>query len=459
MAVETWGDDGVLGMSEGAVGQTEDAGVRTPGLPRATRVVLENGLVVVVTPQPHLSLASLVLFVRVGSRYEDPADNGLSHLLEHVLFRGCARYPDTHSLNVAIESVGTALDAATGPDFTTFEAVCLPERLEAMMGIVGAMMASPTFAGVEVEQRIIAEELQDEIDARGRDIDPDNLSKMKLFPGSSMGLKVGGTLAGVKRFKESDCRRWHVRHYGARNMVLSIAGPVVAERVVAAARAAFGELAPGEATMPQPAKVREDLPAFEHTRHSGPQVDLQLSWVLPAEADPDWPALLLAQRLLDDGTCARLRHRVVDQLGLAYHAGADLEVYAGHSVFTVATQTRPAQAVQVLDAICEVLDELGREPAAEAELARMRGRIELEAASLADSTGQAAYWHGLAELLPQGSGGIAGRWRRTLAVTPEALMHAVRAHLDRKKAQLTVVGDLEPVWRAALRHRLRRGGA
>src|SRR5690606_22599831 len=102
-------------------------------------------------------------------------------------------------------------------------------------------------------------ELQDEIDARGRDIDPDNLSKMKLFPGSSMGLKVGGTLAGVKRFKESDCRRWHARHYGAANMVLSVAGPVVVERVVAAARAAFGELTPGEATMPQPARVREDL--------------------------------------------------------------------------------------------------------------------------------------------------------------------------------------------------------
>ncbi len=157
---------------------------------------------VVVTMQPgHLSLTSIIMLVRVGSRYEDPADNGLSHLLEHVLFRGCDAYPDTHSLNAAIESVGTALDAATAPDFTTFEAVCLPARVPAMLDIVGSMLGKPHLSGVDVEQRIITEELQDEIDARGRDIDPDNLSKMKLFPGSSMGLKVGGTLAGIKLYE------------------------------------------------------------------------------------------------------------------------------------------------------------------------------------------------------------------------------------------------------------------
>ncbi len=429
------------------------ANISSP-LPEPRRACLDNGLRIVVTTQPHLSLVSMILLVRVGSRYEEPIDNGLSHLLEHVLFRGCAAYPDTHSLNAAIESVGTALDAATAPDYTTFEAVCLPERLPAMLALVGAMLGHPNFTGIDVEQRIIAEELQDEIDTSGRDIDPDNLAKMKLFPGTSMGLKVGGTLTGIKRFDAADCRRWHEQFYGAANMVLSIAGPVQLESALEAAAQAFGGFPTGELQLPKLASVRTDLPAFEYTKHAGPQSDLQLSWVLPPESHPDWAALLLAQRLLDDGTCARLRHRVVDQLGLAYHAGADLEVYHGLSIFTVATQTRPNQAVQVLDAIHAVLDELASTPAPEAELARMRSRIELEIAGLRDSCGQAAYWHGLAELHP-GTAAIAARWSRTLAVTPENLMHAVRAHLDRKSVQLTAVGDLEPVWRAALRHRVR----
>lgn len=433
---------------------TREPNTLSATLPHPIGFTLDNGLRVVVTPQPHLSLATVVLLSRVGSRYETAADNGLSHLLEHVLFRGCERYPDTHALNVAIESVGTALDAATAPDYTSFEAVCLPERVPAMLEVVGAMLGRPLFVGVDVEQRIIAEELQDEIDARGRDIDPDNLSKMKLFPGTSMGLKVGGTLAGIKRFGPDDCRRWHAQHYGAANLVLSVAGPVTVEGIRAAAEAAFGALPGGEARRPSGAVAREDLPAFEFTHNASPQVDLQLSWVVPSEGDPDWPALNLAQRLLDDGTCARLRHRIVDQLGLAYHAAADLESYDGLSIFTVSTQTRPNQAVAVLDAILAVLEELAAEPPNGAELARMRGRIELEMAGLRDASGQAAYWHGL-RVLSGGQTDIIGRWTRTLQVEPERLQAAVRRHLDRKNAQLTAVGDLEPVWRAALRHRVR----
>ena len=424
--------------------------------PRAESVTLPNGLRVVVTPLPHLSLASMVLFVRVGSRYEDPVDNGLSHLLEHVLFRGCSAFPDTHGLNAAIEGVGTSLDAATMPDYTTFEAGCLPTRLPRMLEIVGAMLASPLFVGIDVEQRIITEELQDEIDATGRDVDPDNLSKMKLFPGSALGLKVGGTLARVKRFTEGDCRRWHEAHYGAANMVLSVAGPVTTEAVLADAARAFGGLPTGVRREPRPTTVRGDLPAFEFTRHAGPQADLLLSWVLPPESHPDFAALYLAQRLLDDGTCARLRHRVVDQLGLAYHAGADIESYDGIAIFNIATQTRPNQAVQVLDAILATLTELGTTPAAEGELERMRGRVELELGALRDSCAQTAYWQGLQVLHPEGDP-IAVRWRRMLGVTAEELMAAARTHLDRKRVQLTAVGDLEPVWRAALRHRLRGG--
>lgn len=424
--------------------------------PPAQEATLANGLRVVVTRLPHLSLASMALFVRIGSRFEEPQDNGLSHLLEHVLFRGCAAYPDTHGLNAAIESVGTALDAATMPDYTTFEAGFLPSRLPRMLEIVGAMLGRPLFRGIDVEQRIITEELQDEIDASGRDVDPDNLAKMKLFPGCSLGLKVGGTLARVTRFTEADCRRWHATHYGARNMVLSVAGPVEPDAVIAEAARAFGDLPAGEQQVPKPVSVRGDLPAFEFTRHAGPQADLLLSWVLPPESHPDFAALLMAQRLLDDGTCARLRHRVVDQLGLAYHAGAEIESYDGVAIFTIGTQTRPSQAVQVLDAILTTLGELASQPPPEDELERMRGRVELEMGALRDSCAQTAYWHGLQALHPE-SDPIATRWRRMLTVTAHELTEAVRVHLDRKRLQVTAVGDLEPIWRAALRHRLRGG--
>ncbi len=436
----------------------DDVKLAPAASPEPVVTTLESGLKVVTTVLPHLSLTSVALFVRVGSRFESPAESGLSHLLEHVLFRGSERFPDTYTLNTAIETVGTGLDAATSRDFTTFEATCLPERMPQMLDILGDMIARPRFLGVDVERRIITEELQDELDQKGRDIDPDNLSKMSLFSGSSMGQKVGGLLARVQRFDEADCRRWHARHYCARNMVLAVTGPVDPETVQMAATRAFAALSPGELVIPALARVRPDLPAFEFTRHTGSQADVLLSWVLPAEDHADWAALSIAHRILDDGTCARLRHRIVDQLGLAYHASAELETYDGLSILTIATQTRHNQVIPVVDAMFAVVEDLAREPVPASELARMRIRLALELGAVRDSASATGYWNGLHQLY-DAADGLASRWRRAVSVTAEGLRESVRRHLDLRSAQLVVVGDLGPVEKATLRRRMmaRRG--
>jgi predicted Zn-dependent peptidase len=419
---------------------------------------LDNGLDVVVVPLPHLHVASVVLFVRVGSRFETPATNGLSHLLEHVLFRGCETYPDTYALNSAIERVASGIDAATSRDFTTFEASCVPQRVPDVLALMGAMFSAPCLRAEDlaIEQRIIHEELQDELDARGRDIDVDNIAKRLLFGESSIGLKVGGPLSRVRQFTVDDLRAWFARHYVALNMVLVVSGPVEPAATRAAAALTFGALPAGGPAAPTPAPVVASLPEFHHTPHDGSQVDVQLQWVLPPEGDPDWPALSMIQRLLDDGTCARLRHRLVDQLGLAYHASADLESHDGLSILSLHTQTRQAQVVAAVDAMLAIVDELAASPPSADEFERVRGRLALELSSVRDSTSATAFWFGLERLLP-GLDGLAVRLARAAAVGAEAIPEAAARHLGRASLLLTVVGDLDPVVRAALRRRVRGG--
>lgn len=429
-----------------------------PSWPTPQQFALDNGLPVVFTPLPHLSLTSIVLFVRVGSRFETPNDSGLSHLLEHVLFRGSSRFPDTYALNTALESVGSGLDAATSRDFTTFEATCLPDKVSEMLAILGDMMTRPTLDGVDVEQRIITEELQDEIDNKGRDIDPDNLSKMTMFAGSSMALKVGGVLARIQRFTAEDCRRWHERFYGAENMVLAISGPITRQIAEDAAREAFAALPRGRAELPSPATLRSNLPALEIVKHTASQTEIHISWVLPAEDHPDFPALALIHRLLDDGTCARLRHRIVDQLGLAYHAAADLETYDGQSLLTITTQTQTqtkrSKVLELVESIFGVVADLMRHPVEATELERALRRLALELGSTRDSPSATSYWNGLQRLYPK-IDGLDSRMRRALAVTPADILETARRHLDADHCQLTVVGDLFPLESSQMRRLLR----
>lgn len=428
----------------------------SPIWPTAEQHLLESGLELVTVPLPHLHLVSVLLFVRVGSRYETAERNGLSHLLEHVLFRGCEAWPDTFALNTAIERVASGIDAATSRDFTTFEASCRPVDTPDVLSLLASMISEPLIreADVAIEKRIIHEELQDELDARGRDIDVDNLAKGALFGDSSMGLKVGGQLARVARFTAADCRQWFEQHYTAANMVLVVTGPIDTTHVRAAADAAFARLPRGQRLQPLPARVTSELPAFLYTEHDGPQVDVQLQWCLPAESDPDWPALFVIQRLLDDGTCARLRHRIVDQLGLAYHASADLESYEGLSVLSIHTQTRPAQVTAAVDAIFALIDELATTMTGETELARIHARLRLELASVRDSASSIAWWFGV-ERVFEGLDGLPRRLERAFAVTPADIAEVAQNRLGRAQVQLSVVGDLEPVARAALRRRVK----
>jgi len=122
-------------------------------------------------------------------------------------------------------------------------------------------------------------------------------------------------------------------------------------------------------------------------------------------------------------------------------------------LLTIGSQTRASQAVALVDAVLETIDQLATEPVTEVELARMRARFALELAAELDSPSSAAYWYGLERLYPSADS-LRRRHQRAMAVTPDEIQRAVLTHLDRQHAQLTVVGDLDPIERATLRRRL-----
>src|SRR6187401_1700681 len=105
--------------------------------------VLPNGLRLVTVELPHLHTAALVVYAKVGSRYESARDNGLSHFLEHMLFRGTQRYPNSYALNFAIEELGGTLYAETGRDYSLYQISLDPELMAQGMALFGEIFAAP----------------------------------------------------------------------------------------------------------------------------------------------------------------------------------------------------------------------------------------------------------------------------------------------------------------------------
>lgn len=386
----------------------------TSPLPPPTRTTLANGLRVLVAPLPHIQSVTMGVFVKAGSRFEDERTNGLSHFLEHMLFRGTERYPSSYALNLAIEEAGGTLYGATHTDYTLYSTALPPENAEVGLAVLGDMMRAPIFAGIDVEKRILREELLEDLDEDGRDVDIDNLARELLFAPHPLGYKITGTIETVDGFTEGDLRTHLRRFYGARNLVLSIAGAIDPERAIAWAERYFGELPPGE----RPAVLAPDTRhATERTRivlDQGSQTDVRLTYPSLGLADPRYTTLQLLGRILDDGLTTRVHRRIVDELGLAYDAFASLEPYEDSGVVDLGASVSHENAPRVLEALFAIVRELSAGDIAAAEVEKARKRYLWDLAAIADDDEATASFYGSALLFD-------------LHETPESAAEAARS--------------------------------
>jgi len=368
------------------------------------KTMLDNGLKVVTVELPHLHAGMLAAYVRAGSRHERAANNGVSHFLEHLFFRGSEGYPDGRRLNSLVEDVGGSLNGVTTRDHGYYYTPVHPQQLEVPLAVLGDMLSRPLFKEVELEREVILEEILDEVDEDGRDIDVDNLSKRALFGEHPLGLKIAGTRDTVQALREDELRLHHARCYGARNMVLCCAGPVDHRKMVELAKRAFAHLPPGEPLGDSPLLALPKGPQLLAVEHRESQTEVRLSFPAPPEDHPDFPALVLLRRVLDDGLAARLQLNIVERKGLAYAVHAGIDTFSDCSIFEVEAACTPKKAPLVAEEMLRLLAELREVEVTEEEVqrAKVRHRIGLEFAL--DSAGEMIGWFGGTELFrtPEG---------------------------------------------------------
>src|SRR6185437_9134781 len=187
-------------------------------------VLLPNGLKLVLVPQPNVHRAVASLYLRAGSRFETPENNGISHFLEHMVFRGTTSLPSAHDQALAFERLGGTLYAATHVDHGVMTVSVPPTNLERVLALLGEVTVAPRFSDIEVERGIVREEILEDLDDDGRDVDADNITRALLYADHPLGYTITGSLATLGRFDERMIRAHHARHYTAENAVLCVAG-------------------------------------------------------------------------------------------------------------------------------------------------------------------------------------------------------------------------------------------
>jgi predicted Zn-dependent peptidase len=403
---------------------------------------LANGLRVVVAPQPQLHRAHIALWARVGSRFETRDDNGISHFLEHMIYRGTRRVPSAHHVNLAFERLGGSLFASTQVDHGIYSLTLPPESLDAASALFGEVLTEPAFLDIDIERGIVLEEILEDLDDDGHQVDADNLSRALIYGAHPLGFTITGSQAQVRSFDEPMLRRHHARHYTAANLVLAFSGAVDEEHAIRLAERDFARLPRGERIATAAPEITQKKPRIKIVDNVSSQTDLRVCLRAMSENHAQRPALDVLMRIVDDGMSTRLYHRLCDARGLCYDVSAGYDGYEDDGVVDVAAGVQHPRAALVTREILAMFEELAHEGPTQEELDTARRRVAWDTRALGDSVEETAAFFA-AGLLFERFATAEEHAAELTAVTADDVREAARLIARPERLDVVAVGLLE----------------
>lgn len=413
----------------------DDAG---PGYEKTT---LDNGLRVVTSAMPHTRSVTACAFVGVGSRYEDDGRAGLSHFIEHLVFKGTHRRPDPKDISGTVEAVGGEINAATEHEITTYWSKVPEPHAEETIDLLVDMLRHSLHRqeDVDKERMVIYEEQRMVEDDPGHRADV--LTDALLWPEHPLGREIAGTRESVGRTTRDDVLAHVDRYYTPSNIVVSAAGRLTHDAVVAQIAELCGDWQPGEPTEWAPWEGEQTEPRLEVEYSSTEQAHISIAVPGPSMTDPDRHAFDLLSVILGEGMSSRLFLEVRERLGLAYDVHSSVIYFRDCGALAVSSGADPSKAHTAAAAI---LAEMGRTregiPGDEVERAKrlIAGRLMLR---MEDSRAVAA-WMGGQESLVGRMVDVPHVIEQIEAVTADQVTDTATRLLKPERLNMAIVGPL-----------------
>ena len=360
---------------------------------------LKNGLRVVCVEMPHLHAAELAIYLKVGGRNDPPKREGLSHFLEHILFRGTAEFPSSLAIESAFENIGGAPNAATDAESTYYYSRVHPDSFERGMEIFASMLMKPLLTGIEIEKRIVAEEAREDLNEQGEEVNPDTIVSRLLWPRHPLGMPTIGTLESISAIELTDLAEHLKNYYIPSNAVLVVTGPVKNRTVISAARKCFGEWSDVRVPATHLVSLRHYSPQIRCVQDSDSQMNLQLAFLGFARDDRRFMALRFLRRILAGGGSSRLHLRLREELGIIYSVDGAIGAYDETGCLAFDLSTAPDTLIHAVEATLEELYRITVTLVPDDELERIRNSYIFDLEFSRDSAYEMGGRYGWGELM------------------------------------------------------------
>jgi predicted Zn-dependent peptidase len=347
---------------------------------------LENGLTLLTESMPHVRSVSLGVWLRRGSRHEPASLNGVSHFIEHLVFKG-TESRNAREIALAVDSVGGQMDAFTSKEYTCFYAKVLDAHLETAVDLLADIVRRPRFDPTEMERerKVIVEEIR-MVEDSPEELVYDLFSE-HFYPKHPLGRPIQGTETTVKGFSRRRLLSFFHASYVPKNILIVAAGNLEHTRLSRMVKKAFGSMKAVEARKPKATRprVRSGLV----TRHKKELEQLHVLLGLPAypENFRDRYPLFVLNALLGGTMSSRLFQKVREERGLAYSVYSTVNAFLDSGLMMIYAATSPARGREVVRLVLGELRDLRDNGPTKAELEvakeHLKGSIMLSLESTA----------------------------------------------------------------------------
>ena len=404
--------------------------------------ILKNGLKIAVKPIRHLNSMTLGMWIGVGGRFENRKNSGISHYLEHMIFKG-SRSRSTDAIKRAIEGLGGTLNGFTGEECTCYWAKMLGVHQEVAFSVLSDMIMDPRLSEKEMkkEKTVILEEIKMYKDLPQHYVH--ELLDEILWPGQPLSMPLTGSLESVSSMKREELLRFKERWYNPRNIIIAAVGAVDEERIVSDAERLCFPSTKGK----QPGFKKVDFtrksPAVKFRFKETEQTHLALGIYGLSRFDPDRYILALINIILGANMSSRLFTEVREKRGLAYEIVSHMKEYKDTGLFSISAGIDNRKVVRAAELIIKELSRIKRVPVKGEELSRAKEFYRGQFLMMIEESLNYMVWLGDKLIGSEELLACEDILKKVERVTPEDIKRVANRIFKRKNLKAALIGPLK----------------
>ena len=403
------------------------------------KTITDNGLRIITNKIPHTESVSIMFYIGTGSRHESLKESGISHFLEHILFKGSSKYPTARDISEAIEGVGGVLNASTDRELTTYWCKVPAKDFGLALDVLSNFIRDPILESTEIEKerQVILEELAMTYDIPSYRVEL--LIDEIMWPNQQLGRDVGGTRESVSRIDKDMIINYMQRQYTTKNVVVSVAGNIEHEYVIDTISKTFADWRSNTPEEYYPSTDTQLNPLIGLITHQSEQAHLCLGFKGLPYNHEDRNALDVLNTIMGEGMSSRLFIRLREIEGLVYDVHSTTSHLHDCGSFITYAGVDPKNAIKATQSILEEFSNI-KDNVSDREMTKaikyMQGRLLLRM----EDTRSVAAWFGAQEILHSQSLSVQDMLKNIEELKPDDIRRVAKNILDENKLSMAIVG-------------------